>query len=93
MVNFLASETMNNQFEKRLQFGALVYFASALLSPELYAIALLGLLIPTLAAAVRRLHDGGRSGSNLLWAFVPIGGIVVFIWLASTGERAPNRFG
>ena len=74
-------------------FGALVYFVSALLLPELYVLAFLGLLIPTLAAAVRRLHDGGRSGWNLLWAFVPIGGIVVFVWLVSAGEPTPNRFG
>lgn len=74
-------------------FGALIYFASALLLPELYVLAFLGLLIPTLAAAVRRLHDGGRSGWNLLWAFVPIGGIVVFVWLVSAGEPTPNRFG
>ena len=74
-------------------FGALIYFASALLLPELYVLAFLGLLIPTLAAAVRRLHDGGRSGSNLLWVLVPIGGIVVFVWLVSAGESTPNRFG
>ena len=74
-------------------FGALVYLASAMLSPALYGIALLGLLIPTLAAAVRRLHDGDRSGSNLLWAFIPFGGIAVFVWLVSAGKPAPNRFG
>ena len=74
-------------------FGALVYFVSALLLLELNVLAFLGLLIPTLAAAVRRLHDGGRSGSNLLWVLVPIGGIVVFVWLVSAGESSPNRFG
>lgn len=74
-------------------FGTLIYFVSALLLPELYVLAFLGLLIPTLAAAVRRLHDRGRSGWNMLWALVPLGGIVVFVWLVSAGEPAPNRFG
>jgi len=74
-------------------FGTLIYFVSALLLPELYVLAFLGLLIPTFAAAVRRLHDRGRSGWNMLWALVPLGGIVVFVWLVSAGEPAPNRFG
>lgn len=60
----------------------------------LNAIVSLLLLIPGLAVAVRRLHDGGRSGWWLLIGLVPLLGIVVLlIWYASRGEDGPNRFG
>jgi uncharacterized membrane protein YhaH (DUF805 family) len=49
-------------------------------------------VIPTFAAAVRRLHDGGRSGWNVLWSLVPFGGIVVLVWLASEGQPGSNKY-
>lgn len=73
-------------------FGFLVYFITAILSPGLYAIAVFALLIPTFAAAVRRLHDGGRSGWNMLWTLVPFGGLVVLVWLASEGQPGSNKY-
>ena len=73
-------------------FCALVYMVTITFSYELYVIAILGLLVPTLAAAVRRLHDGGRSGWNLLWGFVPIGNIVVLVWLVKAGELDSNQY-
>ena len=40
-------------------------------------------LIPGIAISIRRLHDTGRSGWNLLWAFVPIvGWIILLVYLA-----------
>lgn len=54
----------------------------------------LGILIPSLAVAVRRLHDTDRSGWWLLIGFVPIiGAIVLIIFFISGGTRGPNRFG
>lgn len=73
-------------------FAALVYLVTMAVSYELYVIALLGLLIPSLAAAVRRLHDRGRSGWNLLWTFIPIGGIVVLVWLAQDSTPGANQY-
>ena len=58
--------------------------------------ALLGLamLIPSLAAGVRRLHDTDRSGWWLLIALIPlIGAIVLLIFYVSEGTRGDNRFG
>lgn len=60
------------------------------------AIAALALVfaIPTLAVAVRRLHDSDRSGWWLLLAFVPlIGGVVLFIFYLLDGSMGPNRYG
>ena len=36
-------------------------------------------LIPGIAISIRRLHDTGRSGWNLLWAFVPIVGWIILL--------------
>ena len=73
-------------------FAAIVYFVAALLSPGLYTLVFFALVIPTFAAAVRRLHDGGRSGWNVLWSLVPFGGIVVLVWLASEGQPGSNKY-
>lgn len=55
---------------------------------------LLGVFIPWIAVAVRRLHDSDRSGWWLLASLIPIiGQALVFIFLIMGGTRGPNRFG
>ncbi len=50
--------------------------------------------LPSLAVAVRRLHDRNRSAWHYLWVFVPFfGAIVVVIWLCQKGVEGENRFG
>lgn len=59
-----------------------------------YAIAALALFIPSLAAAVRRLHDTDRSGWWLLIALIPlIGTILLIIWLATETKPENNQWG
>jgi uncharacterized membrane protein YhaH (DUF805 family) len=54
----------------------------------------LGLLIPNLAVAVRRLHDTDRSGWWVLISLVPIAGaIVMLVFTVQDGNTGPNRFG
>lgn len=53
----------------------------------------IGTIIPSLAVAVRRLHDTNKSGWYLLLNFVPIGNIVLIVFLATEGTRGPNSFG
>jgi uncharacterized membrane protein YhaH (DUF805 family) len=54
----------------------------------------LGLLLPSLAVAVRRLHDIDRSGWWLLIGLIPVvGWIVLLIWACMKGTAGPNRFG
>lgn len=54
----------------------------------------LALLIPTIAVAVRRLHDTGRTGWWLLIGFVPlIGAIVLLVFLVIAGNPGPNAHG
>jgi uncharacterized membrane protein YhaH (DUF805 family) len=59
-----------------------------------YALVMLGLLLPSLAVAVRRLHDTDRSGFWLFIAFVPfVGAILLIVWYCTKGTTGDNRFG
>jgi uncharacterized membrane protein YhaH (DUF805 family) len=54
----------------------------------------LALLLPSLAVAVRRLHDTDRSGWWLLIGLVPIvGAIVLLVFLVLDSTPGTNRFG
>jgi len=59
----------------------------------LTAILSLGLLIPSIAVGVRRLHDLDKSGWWLLLGFVPIIGLILIYWFAQPGTPGANRFG
>ena len=57
-------------------------------------IANLALLLPSLAVAVRRLHDTDRTGWWLLLGLVPIvGAIVLLVFFVSDSTPGTNRFG
>ena len=54
----------------------------------------LGVLIPSIAVGVRRLHDTDRSGWWVLIAFVPlIGAIVLLIFTVQEGTAGDNQYG
>jgi uncharacterized membrane protein YhaH (DUF805 family) len=54
----------------------------------------LALVLPYLAAMVRRLHDTDRSGGFVFVGLIPlIGGIILIVLLASEGTMGPNRYG
>jgi uncharacterized membrane protein YhaH (DUF805 family) len=53
----------------------------------------LGLFLPSLAVAVRRLHDTGRSGWWYLLVLTIIGIIPLIIWYATPGTVGDNRYG
>ena len=53
----------------------------------------LGLLLPTLAVHVRRLHDVGGSGWWLLLDLTCIGGIVILIWEIMDSQPGDNQYG
>jgi len=81
-------------------FDILVYLGLILLAGAsdafavLFIVALLALFLPTLAAAVRRLHDTGKSGAWYFIALIPyIGGIVLMVLLAQEGKREVNAWG
>ncbi|QTL94162.1 DUF805 domain-containing protein [Aeromonas jandaei] len=60
----------------------------------LSAIYSLAVLLPSLAVAVRRLHDTDRSGWWLLIGLIPVIGTLVLIYfMVCKGQQGPNRFG
>jgi uncharacterized membrane protein YhaH (DUF805 family) len=59
-----------------------------------YSVFALAVFLPSLAVAIRRLHDLDRSGWWILISLIPIvGGIVLIVWFCSPGTPGPNRFG
>ena len=68
-------------------FVVLVSAALSLISPILSGIFSLATLLPSVAAATRRLHDTNRSGWWQLICFIPvIGLIVILVFLAQEGK-------
>ncbi len=60
----------------------------------LYILYGLAAFIPSLAVAVRRLHDTNRSGWNLLWCLLPfVGGIVVLVFMVMDSYPGENQYG
>lgn len=54
----------------------------------------LGVLIPSLAVTVRRLHDTEHSGWWLLIGLVPlIGGIVLLVFMVQDSKPGQNPYG
>lgn len=53
----------------------------------------LAVLLPSLGAAIRRLHDTGRSGAWVLISFIPVIGLVLLVFLAQDSEAGANQYG
>ena len=50
--------------------------------------------LPGLAVSVRRLHDIGKSGWNLLWILLPIvGAIMLIYWYCQDSQPEENKWG
>ncbi|GAA3029358.1 DUF805 domain-containing protein [Streptomyces olivoverticillatus] len=63
-------------------------------TPVLGSLYSLAVLLPSLAVAVRRLHDTDRSGWWVLLSLIPIvGGIILLIFLASASKPQDNAYG
>ncbi len=66
----------------------------SLLGFSIYGVVALGTLIPSLAVAVRRLHDLGKSGWNYFFVLIPIAGpIILLVWFCTEGNRNENAYG
>ena len=80
-------------------FYILIYIAISVVGYVLHmkflaTIFSLGLLIPTIAVAARRLHDINRSGWWQLLALIPIiGWIIVLIWYMTDSDSGSNQYG
>ena len=60
----------------------------------LYLIYCLAIVIPSIAVAVRRLHDSGKSGWWILVTLIPlIGGIWMLVLLLLDSDPGDNEYG
>jgi uncharacterized membrane protein YhaH (DUF805 family) len=60
------------------------------------AVALVSLLLalPNFSVFVRRMHDCGRSGWNILWYWIPLIGLIVLLaLLCDRGDPETNEYG
>ena len=74
-------------------FVFLVSAATSVVSNIVSGLFSLGVLLPNIAVAARRLHDTDRSGWLQLVALIPlIGWILMIYWCVQEGKD-PNRFG
>lgn len=72
----------------------IVLSALLIFIPIVYTIWMLVTIIPGLAVSVRRLHDLGKSGLNLLFALIPlVGWILLIVWYCQEGEPHSNQYG
>lgn len=75
-------------------FNFLVHFVALLVNDNLYYLVTLGLFLPGLAVAVRRLHDKDKSGWWMFLVLVPlVGSIILLIWFCQEGTQGDNKFG
>ena len=51
------------------------------------------LIIPSLALTVRRLHDIGRNGWNILFGLIPFAGGIILLVFACLESEPDNRYG
>ncbi|MBL4628263.1 MAG: DUF805 domain-containing protein [Roseicyclus sp.] len=62
--------------------------------PILSIIVGLGLIVPGIALAFRRMHDTGRSGWWLLIGLIPlVGFLIILFWFVQRGTVGSNEFG
>jgi uncharacterized membrane protein YhaH (DUF805 family) len=76
----------------------LAIFALIPLIGLLFGVVLVGFglasIVPAIAVGVRRMHDIGKSGAYILFAFVPfVGGIIVLVLTATDSQPGTNQWG
>jgi len=71
----------------------LIYVIALTISHTLYLLAILGLMLPNLAASVRRMHDIGKSGWWVLLSIIPIVGLIVIYWFVQPSMQGSNEYG
>ena len=51
------------------------------------------IIIPTISVTVRRLHDVGKSGWNVILSLIPVVNLYIIYLLARRGDKGDNRYG
>lgn len=86
LINFLISVGLTILSKSLPEFSGLMSLLMLLYE--------LGLLIPSLALAIRRFHDINRSGWYYLIILIPIVGILVFLgYMCAPSTNENNKYG
>ncbi len=59
----------------------------------LYVVYALAVLLPSIAIAIRRLHDTGKSGWMILLGLIPFVGFIILIVFYVQPSDGPNEYG
>ncbi len=74
--------------------AVLAVLGVAIKFPFLVVLYYLGIILPSIAVGIRRLHDTDRSGAWILIGFVPVvGGIVLLVLECLDSTPGPNQYG
>jgi uncharacterized membrane protein YhaH (DUF805 family) len=74
----------------------IVFVVSAIVKPLFFLsfILWIGLIVPSIAVAIRRLHDTDKSGWFILFGLIPfIGGIILLIFMVTDSTHGTNQYG
>ena len=77
-------------------YNAIIYVLTFVFQGDLtllFSILVIANIIPTYAAAVRRIHDSDKSGWMVLIAVIPLIGLYIIVLLLKDGSKGKNRFG
>ena len=74
-------------------FVFLASSAASITSPVVSGLFSLGVFLPNIAVAARRLHDIDRSGWFQLVVLIPLFGWILMIYWCVQEGKDPNRFG
>jgi uncharacterized membrane protein YhaH (DUF805 family) len=74
-------------------FIVLVGLGASIIHEAIAGVFYLATLVPSIAAAARRLHDTNRSGWLQLIVLIPIVGWLIVLYFLVQGPQEPNRFG
>jgi uncharacterized membrane protein YhaH (DUF805 family) len=77
-------------------YNAVIYVLTFVFQGDLtllFSILVIANIIPTYAAAVRRIHDSDKSGWMVLISIIPLIGLYVIVLLLQDGSKGKNRFG
>ena len=74
-------------------FNILCWIVAFAINPVIEIVVGLGLLLPYIAVAARRLHDINKSGWWQLIELTIIGILLIIIWNATEGEKKKNKYG
>ena len=74
-------------------FQVLAVLVASFIYRHFGTLVMLGLLVPSIAVGVRRLHDIGKSGWLLLIGFIPLVGHLILLYFFVQPSATANAFG